>query len=217
MISKTNVKLCSVWWFVFCFCNNNPKQSRYPAGMGTGGFFWWSLYRLDQNWKLSPMIGWLYGEEKLLHQIAMVAKYLDLNKPWSCKQYGRNNQKNDFPVDDCTQEQNGSPYFSLIAGQSKCCLCQERLLRSRNFVTILTWCHTSRLYYWQEVYLLSGLLILRKIVMLILEFILTSWVSIVNSLRWTPLDQNYVSISKKCPSYWEAGTSSRCPSYRGVW
>ena len=46
----------------------------------------------------------------------MVAKVLDPNKPWSCK-YGSENEKidmYDFPVYDCTQEQNGSPHFSSI-------------------------------------------------------------------------------------------------------
>ena len=43
----------------------------------------------------------------------MVAKCLDLNKPWSCKYGRKKNYKKtdlyDFPVHDCTQEQNGSP------------------------------------------------------------------------------------------------------------
>ena len=45
----------------------------------------------------------------------------------------------DFPVQDCTQEQNSNPYFS--SGR----LCQGRLLRSRNFATMATWRHTSPL------------------------------------------------------------------------
>ena len=50
-------------------------------------------------------------DEKLLCHIAMVAKFLDLNKPWPCK-YGRKNENIDifdFPVHDCTKKQNGSP------------------------------------------------------------------------------------------------------------
>ena len=48
----------------------------------------------------------------------MVAECLDLNKPRSCK-YGRKKKpkkKIDIyavSVHDCTQEQNGSPYFSF--------------------------------------------------------------------------------------------------------
>ena len=61
-------------------------------------------------------------KEKSLRHVAMVAKFADLNNPWSCK-YGRDNNKKlrmyDFPVQDCTQEQNSSPFFSSIVRQSK--------------------------------------------------------------------------------------------------
>ena len=53
--------------------------------------------------------------------MSMVAKFLDLNKAWSCK-YDRKKQKidiSDFPVNDCTQKQNGIPYFSSIVQQCK--------------------------------------------------------------------------------------------------
>ena len=55
------------------------------------------------------------NREKSSRHVTMVAKFLDPNKPWSCK-YGRK-KLYDFPVHDCTQEQNGSPYFSSIVGQ----------------------------------------------------------------------------------------------------
>ena len=44
-------------------------------------------------------------EEKLLRHVAMVAKFMDVNKPWSCK-YGRKTKKltRVFPVHDCTSE-----------------------------------------------------------------------------------------------------------------
>ena len=49
-------------------------------------------------------------EEKSLPRVATVAKFLDLNEPWFCK-YGKKNWEKidmyDFPVHDCTQEQNG--------------------------------------------------------------------------------------------------------------
>ena len=51
----------------------------------------------------------------------MVAKFLDLNKPWSCKYDRKKNEKKndmyDFPVHNCTQEQDGSPYLSFIVRQ----------------------------------------------------------------------------------------------------
>ena len=54
----------------------------------------------------------------------MVAKCLDLNKPWPMaqKKKKKKNDKvnmNSFPVHDCTQEQNSGPYFSSIVRQCK--------------------------------------------------------------------------------------------------
>ena len=58
------------------------------------------------------------------------------------------NETNDvytvFPVHDCTQE-NRSPYFSSIFRQCK----WPSLSRSRNFATMITWRHTSPLF-WEE-------------------------------------------------------------------
>ena len=75
-----------------------------------------------------------------LRHVTMVAKFLDLNRPWSCK-YGRKKDKidmYDFPEHDCTQQQNVSgcvlPSFDNENGR----LCQERVLRSRNHVTMVT-------------------------------------------------------------------------------
>ena len=59
-------------------------------------------------------------EEKSSRHVAMVAKFLDLNKPCSCK-YGRK-KKIDiyyFPIHGCTQEQNDRPYFPSILRQCK--------------------------------------------------------------------------------------------------
>ena len=53
----------------------------------------------------------------------------------------------DFHVHDCTQEQNSSPYFSSIVQQHNGRLYQERLLRSRNFATMVTWHYISPLYW----------------------------------------------------------------------
>ena len=57
-------------------------------------------------------------EEESVRNFAMVAKFLDLNKLWSCK-YGwkRNNKIGRYMYEvpiDCSQEQNSSPYFSLL-------------------------------------------------------------------------------------------------------
>ena len=62
-------------------------------------------------------------EEKPLRHVAMVAKFLDLNKPLSCK-YSRKKKKTIkmtcmTPMHDCTLDQNGSPYFSSIVRQCK--------------------------------------------------------------------------------------------------
>ena len=53
-------------------------------------------------------------EEKSLNHVALVAIFLDLNKPCYCR-YERKLRKKvdiyDFPVQDYTQEQNGNPYL----------------------------------------------------------------------------------------------------------
>ena len=60
----------------------------------------------------------------------MVAKFVNLNKPWSCK-YGKiktnkkattrtlTHKKNDFTVHHYTQEQNSSPHFPCIRSLRK--------------------------------------------------------------------------------------------------
>ena len=59
------------------------------------------------------------AEEKSLHHVDKVAKFRDLNSLWPCK-HGRKNDKNDmhdFPVHNCTQEQNSSPFFHHLTMQ----------------------------------------------------------------------------------------------------
>ena len=63
--------------------------------------------------------------EKSLRHVAMVTKFLGLNKPRSCK-YGKKKRKltkNDiyavFPVYDGTREQNSSPNLASIVRQCK--------------------------------------------------------------------------------------------------
>ena len=56
-----------------------------------------------------------YSVEKSLRHVAMDAKFLDLNKPWSCK-YGKKKKNEkidmyDFPVHDCTREQKVVLFF----------------------------------------------------------------------------------------------------------
>ena len=80
-------------------------------------------------------------EEKSLRQVAMVAKFVELNKrcPASMPEKSKILDMYDFPVQDYTQEQNSNPYLS--SGR----LCQGRLLRSRNFATMVMWRHTCPL------------------------------------------------------------------------
>ena len=57
-----------------------------------------------------PLRTGLNRKKKSLCHVAMVANFLDLNKPWSCK-YGREKERKinlyDLFVHVCTQEQNG--------------------------------------------------------------------------------------------------------------
>ena len=69
-------------------------------------------------------------ERKSLRHVAMVAKFLYRNKPWSCK-YDRKKKEEridiyDLHVHDCTREQNSSPYFLLSFDNVNGCLCQEK-------------------------------------------------------------------------------------------
>ena len=65
-------------------------------------------------------------EKKCLHDVAMVAKFPDPNRQWSCK-YGRKKI-------DRTVVHTFLPSFDNANGR----LCQERLLRSRNLATMVT-------------------------------------------------------------------------------
>ena len=70
----------------------------------------------------------------------------DLNKLCSWRCGGKNEKIDmyDFPVHDYTQERDGSPYVLSFDNKNRC-LFQERLLRSKNFATMVTWRHTSPL------------------------------------------------------------------------
>ena len=82
----------------------------------------------------------------------MVTKFLDLNKPWSCKYWRKENKEN---------EKIDRTFLCVIAPRNKMVahtflpsfnnanghLCQQRLLRFRNFATMVTWRHTSPPYY----------------------------------------------------------------------
>ena len=71
----------------------------------------------------------------------MVAKFLDLNKPWSCK-YSRNNNKKltcltflcMIALRNKTVTHTILPPFDNANGR----LCQEGLLRNRHFATMVT-------------------------------------------------------------------------------
>ena len=78
---------------------------------------------------------WSRGEKLSCH-VTMVAKFLDLNKLWSCKSGRKKNEKievYDFPVHDCTQEQNSSPYFTSIIGQCKWLLLWRKVVEIQKF------------------------------------------------------------------------------------
>ena len=68
-------------------------------------------------------------EEKSLRHVAMVAKFLDLNKPCSCK-YGRKKTKKKLPSD--------WPYFPFIVRQCK------RPSLARKIVEIRTFCYHGK-------------------------------------------------------------------------
>ena len=83
----------------------------------------------------------LNREEKSLPDVAMVAKFLDLNKPWSCK-HGRNNNKKltcltflcMIALGNKAVPHNILPSFDNANGRPY----QERLLRSKNFASMVT-------------------------------------------------------------------------------
>ena len=79
--------------------------------------------------------------ERSLRHVAMVAKFLDLNNLGPVNMTGKKTKKlvrYDFPMQDCTQKQNGSPFFFPSFDDANGRLCQERLLKSKTFPTIVT-------------------------------------------------------------------------------
>ena len=99
-------------------------------------------------------------EEKSLHHVTMVTKFLDLNKPWSCKYCSKENKEN---------EKIDRTFLCMIAPRNKMVahtflppfnnanshVCEQRLLRFKNFATMVTWCQTSPRYYLHVSQLLS--------------------------------------------------------------
>ena len=86
--------------------------------------------------------------QSLLHD-AMEAKFLDLNKPWSCK-YGKQKKWTRMTaflwLHDCTQKQNDSPYYSSIDWWCKW-LSPSRKTKFRHFATMVRGSHTFPLYW----------------------------------------------------------------------
>ena len=90
-------------------------------------------------------------EEKSLRHVTMVAKLLDLNKAWSCK-YGRKKKNKKtiwhawllcmIALRNKMVAHNFPPSLDNANGR----LCHDRLLRSRNLATMVTWRHSSPLY-----------------------------------------------------------------------
>ena len=77
---------------------------------------------IGTNWLISNHLFCLliYREEKSLPWSSWHGnKILNLNKPWSCKYGKKKIEMYDFSVHDCTQRDNGSPYFSSIVRKCK--------------------------------------------------------------------------------------------------
>ena len=84
-------------------------------------------------------------EEKSLHHVTMVTKFLDLNKPCSCKYYSKENKENE-KIDRtflCMIAPRNKmvahtflPSFNNANSQANSHVCQQRLLRFKNFATI---------------------------------------------------------------------------------
>lgn len=85
----------------------------------------------------------LHREERLLRRVAMVAKFLDLNKPGPANMAKKKETKKltgkDFPV--LRNKTVAHIFLSYADGR----LCKEILLRFRNFVTMVTSRHASSL------------------------------------------------------------------------
>ena len=79
-------------------------------------------------------------EDKPLRHVAMVAKVWDLYKPWFCK-CGRN-KRQEWHVQLGTNKPVAHTILSLLDNANGR-LCQEKLLRSIDFVTMVTGRQTS--------------------------------------------------------------------------
>ena len=77
----------------------------------------------------------------------MVAKFLDLNNPWSRKYGGQKKRKNWDSWLSFAWLHNKAVVHVFLAScdNANNRLCQERLLRSENFATIITWHRASPL------------------------------------------------------------------------
>ena len=86
-----------------------------------------------------------YREEKSLRHVNMVAQPLmiSINRcPGNMEKDKQTNKQTmdmyDFPVHDCTQKQTVANTFLPSFNNANGRLCQERLLRSRNFAAMVT-------------------------------------------------------------------------------
>ena len=90
-----------------------------------------------------------YSVKERRSHTAMVAKFLGLNKLWSCQYGGEKKQQKFFFCALLLLRMKGSLVFSFHHWtiQMAIRLCQGRLLlRSRNFASMVTWHRTSPLY-----------------------------------------------------------------------
>ena len=96
---------------------------------------WLSINILKKKQNKTKRMSSKHCQLKSLRNAAMVATFLDLNKR-SRSNIAEKHEKIDmyeFPVHDCTQEQNGSPYFSSIVRQCKWTSFSRKIVEIQKF------------------------------------------------------------------------------------
>ena len=95
--------------------------------------------------EISTHVKFWNKDDKPLRHVAMIAKFLDLDKPWSCNMAEKNKKSTcmTFLCMITLKNITVAHFFLPSLDNANGCLCQERLLRSIRFATIVTWRHTS--------------------------------------------------------------------------
>ena len=105
--------------------------SKIPA---SGQYFLGSL-------TTKPCLLYANREKKSLRHVAMVAKFLDLNKPWYCKYCRKKTKKltrTTFLCMTALKNKTVAHTFLPSFNNANDRLCQEGVLGSRNFATMVT-------------------------------------------------------------------------------